>query len=102
MNQCKYCKNDLPTSLDEFGDPREPCCQSCFLSGKEQDPEIIETLQKLQEEEKYLNSSWDDIEDQLDDLRSQQVRIEDDINDNRKQQKLLNNMLEKSISPSLI
>ena len=28
---CVVCGTELKTSLDEFGDFREPCCKSCWL-----------------------------------------------------------------------
>jgi hypothetical protein len=31
MKTCTRCEKSIETSLDEFGDPRNPLCQSCWL-----------------------------------------------------------------------
>lgn len=33
MKVCCVCGKEIRTDLEEFGDPREPVCASCWLAG---------------------------------------------------------------------
>lgn len=58
MKKCAVCEADIGSDLEEFGDPREPVCASCWLSGKSPEDELRELLKKnnhqLKEKEMVL------------------------------------------------
>ena len=33
MKNCSVCGREIFTELEEFGDPREPVCETCWLGG---------------------------------------------------------------------
>jgi len=35
--KCPTCSEDITEPIKQFGNPREPICQSCFLAGVEYD-----------------------------------------------------------------
>jgi len=35
MTRCAVCEAEIHSSLEEFGDPREPVCARCWLEGYE-------------------------------------------------------------------
>jgi peptidoglycan hydrolase CwlO-like protein len=85
MKHCSVCEAELPTSLDEFGDAREPVCIDCFFNPV--DPESEEDNQgkidELEEEIADLKSEIDSLQDEISDK-------EDDISEKRAEIRRLN------------
>jgi len=47
--KCPICETEINEPLQQFGKPRLPICQSCFLNGEEwiyNDPYIVAELQR--------------------------------------------------------
>ena len=85
MKKCSSCGKELPTSLDEYGDIREPVCSGCFLSGsyqsqaeKDEDAERIaeleEEMRDAQEQEEYYSGVVWACENELRDIKSKAKR----------------------------
>ena len=53
MKKCMVCEKELVSSLDEFGEPGEEVCQSCWLndrsSGNDEIQEYLNGIEYLRE-----------------------------------------------------
>ena len=51
MKVCCVCGKGIRTDLEEFGDPREPVCASCWLAGEpKNEPQSHQDTKKKHEE----------------------------------------------------
>ena len=48
MTKCLICPNDISDQIQQFGDPRAPLCQSCYLADNswvQEYPRVVDELQ---------------------------------------------------------
>ena len=67
MKNCVVCGAEMRTELEEFGDPREPVCASCWLSGNLPE-QISEEEDRDEERIKELRAMIQDCEEEIWDL----------------------------------
>jgi hypothetical protein len=48
MKRCVVCEAEIKTDLEEYGDPREPVCMSCWLEGYLQEPPELKDQKKVE------------------------------------------------------
>jgi archaellum component FlaC len=76
MKTCASCGEELPESVDEFGDIDEPVCLSCFLNPAEITPDDDETIEDLE-------NDINDLQSQVEGLREEIYDLEDQISEKR-------------------
>jgi predicted RNase H-like nuclease (RuvC/YqgF family) len=66
MKRCAVCEVEIRSSLEEFGDPREPLCAHCYLSdeqpGNKEEDEIDELESEIGRLRECIKECLSDIE----------------------------------------
>lgn len=79
MSTCSKCGSPLSTSLDEYGDFRNPICRDCFLAPENSDAakrELEDLEQDIEDIETEIENHNDEIDDLKDSLSLAQKKLE--------------------------
>ena len=74
MKRCVVCGAEIHSSLEEFGDPREPVCAHCYLSGEQPGNKEEEEIDELESEIEHLREC---IKECLSDIEYTERQISD-------------------------
>lgn len=85
MKKCAVCEVEIMSSLEEFGDPREPVCASCWLSGKS--PEFEEEINNDKKKIKELRDIIAEYDNEIWDFQILRDKAEDELQELLKKNK---------------
>ena len=85
MKQCAVCEVEIRSSLEEFGDPREPVCAHCYLSDEQPGNKEEEEIDELENEIKFLRECIKECQSDIEFNERQILDYEIDIQKLEKQ-----------------